>query len=243
VALLEELDRQDRGQAAENIEVIPFDDVTHRRRDDHASEILRHPDRSRSSHSHLSSSLSSGLSLRATQPVRNACMRKADLFRVDGSAMRPWRLSAHCLRPKVRAGFASYCFIGIFWSNCCVAGARDQRRKTAISERITSFRRGPGAATACRRWCPKSRLLMRQNSDQPGRASVWRGTQNQGLSVLVALQRHEIIAADERATTMISRRSFLKGISAIPWTTDHVIRLWRKTRPARCSVLDPKASC
>ena len=39
--LFEELDRQDRGQAAEDIEVIPLDDVSHRRGDDHAPEVLR----------------------------------------------------------------------------------------------------------------------------------------------------------------------------------------------------------
>src|SRR5262249_41197637 len=37
---LEELDRQDRGQAAEDVEVIPFDDVSHRRGDEHGPEIL-----------------------------------------------------------------------------------------------------------------------------------------------------------------------------------------------------------
>src|SRR5207244_10648566 len=40
VALFEELDRQDRGQAPENIEVIPLDDVSHCRGDDHAPEVL-----------------------------------------------------------------------------------------------------------------------------------------------------------------------------------------------------------
>ena len=39
VALIEELDRQDRGQAAENIEIIPFDDVASRRGCDDASEV------------------------------------------------------------------------------------------------------------------------------------------------------------------------------------------------------------
>jgi hypothetical protein len=38
--LVEELDRQDRGQAPENVEIIPLDDVAHRRRDDHGSEVL-----------------------------------------------------------------------------------------------------------------------------------------------------------------------------------------------------------
>src|ERR1700756_2412199 len=55
MALFEELDRQDRGQAAENVEVIPFDDVSHRRGDDHAPEILGDSNRACSSHSHLSS--------------------------------------------------------------------------------------------------------------------------------------------------------------------------------------------
>ena len=41
VALFKELDRQDRGQAPENIEVIPLDDVSHRRGDDHGPEVLR----------------------------------------------------------------------------------------------------------------------------------------------------------------------------------------------------------
>ena len=41
VALFKELDRQDRSQAPENIEVIPLDDVSHRRGDDHRPEVLR----------------------------------------------------------------------------------------------------------------------------------------------------------------------------------------------------------
>src|SRR4029077_564038 len=41
VALFKELDRQDRGQAPENIEVIPFDDVSDRRGDDPPPEVLR----------------------------------------------------------------------------------------------------------------------------------------------------------------------------------------------------------
>ena len=48
VALFEEFDRQDRGQAAEDIEIIPLDDVSPRCRDDHASEVLRNM----SSHGH-----------------------------------------------------------------------------------------------------------------------------------------------------------------------------------------------
>src|SRR6266404_811063 len=39
VGLLKELDRKNCGQAAEDIEVIPFDDVSHRRGDNHAAEI------------------------------------------------------------------------------------------------------------------------------------------------------------------------------------------------------------
>jgi hypothetical protein len=39
VAFFEELDRQDRGQASENVEVIPLDDVTARRSGNHASEV------------------------------------------------------------------------------------------------------------------------------------------------------------------------------------------------------------
>src|SRR5450759_1658998 len=39
VALFEELDRQDRGQAPENIEIIPFDNVSARRGGDDASEV------------------------------------------------------------------------------------------------------------------------------------------------------------------------------------------------------------
>ena len=38
--LVEELDRQDRGQAPEYVEVVPFDDVSHRGRDDHGPEVL-----------------------------------------------------------------------------------------------------------------------------------------------------------------------------------------------------------
>jgi hypothetical protein len=38
---LEELDRQDRGEAAENIEVVPLDDVSDRGGNDHGAEILR----------------------------------------------------------------------------------------------------------------------------------------------------------------------------------------------------------
>src|SRR5262249_29790793 len=41
VRLLEEFDRQHGGQAPEDIEVIPFDDVSHRRGNNHAPEILR----------------------------------------------------------------------------------------------------------------------------------------------------------------------------------------------------------
>src|SRR5262245_32479825 len=37
----EELDRQDRSQAAENIEVIPLDNVADRRSDDHCTKVLR----------------------------------------------------------------------------------------------------------------------------------------------------------------------------------------------------------
>src|SRR5262249_49437902 len=40
VSLLEEFDRQHGGQAPEDIEVIPFDDVSYRRSDDHGPEIL-----------------------------------------------------------------------------------------------------------------------------------------------------------------------------------------------------------
>ena len=40
MSLLEEFDRQHGGQAPEDIEVIPFDDVSHRRGDDHGPEIL-----------------------------------------------------------------------------------------------------------------------------------------------------------------------------------------------------------
>jgi hypothetical protein len=39
VGLFKELDRQNCGQAAKDIEVIPFDDVSHRRSDNHAAEI------------------------------------------------------------------------------------------------------------------------------------------------------------------------------------------------------------
>ena len=41
MGLFKELDRQDRGQAAEDIEVIPLDDVSHGCGDDHAPEVLR----------------------------------------------------------------------------------------------------------------------------------------------------------------------------------------------------------
>src|SRR5262249_25444576 len=41
VAVCEKLDRQDRGQASENVEVIPLDDVTARRSGDHSSEVRR----------------------------------------------------------------------------------------------------------------------------------------------------------------------------------------------------------
>ena len=41
VGLFKELDRQNCGQAAEDIEVIPFDDVSHRRSNNHAAEIPR----------------------------------------------------------------------------------------------------------------------------------------------------------------------------------------------------------
>src|SRR5205085_8524309 len=40
MGLLEELDRQNRGQAAENIEIIPLDHVSHGRSDDHGPEVL-----------------------------------------------------------------------------------------------------------------------------------------------------------------------------------------------------------
>src|ERR1700754_747590 len=39
MGLFEELDREHRGQTPEDIEVIPLDDVSHRRGDDHAAEI------------------------------------------------------------------------------------------------------------------------------------------------------------------------------------------------------------
>src|SRR3989441_3675324 len=42
VGLVEKLDRQDRGQAPEDIEVIPLDDISHCRGDDHAPEVLRY---------------------------------------------------------------------------------------------------------------------------------------------------------------------------------------------------------
>src|SRR5262249_36989133 len=38
--LVKELDRQDRSQAPENVEIIPLNDIPDRRRDNHASEIL-----------------------------------------------------------------------------------------------------------------------------------------------------------------------------------------------------------
>src|SRR6185437_10629556 len=41
VGLFKELDRQDCSQAAEDVEVIPFDDVSNRRGDNHAAEISR----------------------------------------------------------------------------------------------------------------------------------------------------------------------------------------------------------
>jgi hypothetical protein len=40
VGLFKELDRQDRSQAPENVKVIPLDDVSDRRRNNHAAEIL-----------------------------------------------------------------------------------------------------------------------------------------------------------------------------------------------------------
>src|SRR5262249_8597041 len=39
VAFFEEFDRQDGGQAAEDVEVIPLDDITARRSGNHASEV------------------------------------------------------------------------------------------------------------------------------------------------------------------------------------------------------------
>src|SRR5207249_1164744 len=42
MALLEKLDRQHSGQAAEDIEVVPLDDVSDRRRNNHTSKILGH---------------------------------------------------------------------------------------------------------------------------------------------------------------------------------------------------------
>src|SRR5262249_30473689 len=39
---LEELDRKHRGQAAEDIEVVPLNDVSYRGGDDHAPEVFRH---------------------------------------------------------------------------------------------------------------------------------------------------------------------------------------------------------
>src|SRR5262249_44541572 len=41
VALLEEFDSEDRGQAAEDIEVIPFDDIANGGGNDHASKVPR----------------------------------------------------------------------------------------------------------------------------------------------------------------------------------------------------------
>ena len=52
VALFEEFDRQDCGQAPENIEVIPLDNVSRGCGSDHGPEVLRNS--SRLSHSHLS---------------------------------------------------------------------------------------------------------------------------------------------------------------------------------------------
>src|SRR5258705_9675639 len=41
MGLFKELDRQDRGQAAEDVEVVPLNDVSHGRGDDNAPEVLR----------------------------------------------------------------------------------------------------------------------------------------------------------------------------------------------------------
>src|SRR6185295_14760686 len=41
MGLFKELDGQDRGQAAEDVEVVPLNDVSHGRGDDNAPEVLR----------------------------------------------------------------------------------------------------------------------------------------------------------------------------------------------------------
>src|SRR5262249_17833906 len=41
MALLEELHRKDGGQTAEDVEVVPFNDIPHRGRDDHTAKFLR----------------------------------------------------------------------------------------------------------------------------------------------------------------------------------------------------------
>src|SRR5256885_103141 len=96
--LVEELDRQNRGQAAEDIEVIPLDDVPHGRGGDHAPKIFWD-----FRASHIVSSLCRGLVLKALSggqstheiqarppyPRANAMLHPIDC------------LSATRLRPKV----------------------------------------------------------------------------------------------------------------------------------------------
>ena len=52
MAFLEELDRQDRGQTSENVEIVPFDNVSRGRGHDHGPKIPR--DLSCLTDSHLS---------------------------------------------------------------------------------------------------------------------------------------------------------------------------------------------
>ena len=76
VALFKELDRQNRGQAAENIEVIPLDDVSHRRGNDHASKIFRNFWPSHLVVSPISTLHLQALSFRGTRRERRAMVGK-----------------------------------------------------------------------------------------------------------------------------------------------------------------------
>src|SRR5262249_35742667 len=117
MALFEELDRQDRGQAPENIEVIPFDDVSHRRRDDHAPEIPGDFNRAYS-HSHLSSPYCLALLLHrfvaraCTGAPRSECVltrrncSRTEVDRCNGPSLdpRPPRVGSETMKKRYHCG-------------------------------------------------------------------------------------------------------------------------------------------
>src|SRR5215469_3347432 len=85
VAFFEELDRQDSGQAYENIKVVPLDDVTARRGSNHASEVRRN-----ARISHIVLPLVSGTGHQATFTSTPDCRPPAPHRRKWQSTFRSW---------------------------------------------------------------------------------------------------------------------------------------------------------